>query len=64
MSCVKQAAIFYRDRVGFSLEYLQQKPNDASMVYGAVTIDFGEARPEHMGRGICFIQFAGVPSAG
>ena len=57
---VDETAKFYKDKLGFEIEVLWENPKYAAVKRGAVTIEFGEGRPEHVGSGICYIHVQNV----
>jgi len=57
---VKEAAKFYREQLGFSIDVIWENPHYACVSRGGVTIEFGEGRPEHVGSGICYIHVTDV----
>ncbi len=57
---VSETARFYEEYLGFSVDVLWKNPNYACVSRGSVTIEFGEARPEHVGSGVCYIHVNNV----
>jgi uncharacterized glyoxalase superfamily protein PhnB len=51
-----ETARFYKDRLGFTIGVLWEKPNYACVNRGGVFIEFGEGRPAHVGSGVCYIH--------
>jgi catechol 2,3-dioxygenase-like lactoylglutathione lyase family enzyme len=57
---VKKTATFYKERLGFTVDVLWEKPNYACVSRGGITIEFGEGPPDHVGSGACVIQVSDV----
>ena len=62
VSSVKEAATFYKEKLGFTIDVLWENPNYACFSRGGITIEFGEGRPKHVGGGACVIQVSDVES--
>ena len=56
----KQAANYYREILGFTIDVLWKNPNYACVSRGGITIELGEGRPTHVGSGACVIQVSNV----
>ncbi|MGD8594224.1 MAG: hypothetical protein PVF82_15435 [Gammaproteobacteria bacterium] len=52
---VVETARFFEKQLGFTTALLWENPSYAAVKRGNVTIEFGEARKEHAGSGICII---------
>ncbi len=53
---VRETATFYQEMLGFELNGIWEKPTYGSVRRGNVFIEFGEARKEFAGSGICFVH--------
>ena len=59
---VKAAVKFYKEKLGFDIDVLWEKPNYGCVSRGGITIEFGEGRPDHVGGSACVIQVSDVDS--
>lgn len=55
---VKETAAFYRDKLGFEVNFIWENPAYGSVRRGDVVIEFGEGRSAFAGSGVCFIRVA------
>ena len=53
---VIETAIFYKDKLGFTIEILWENPSYGVVSRGAAVIEFGEGRKEYAGSGICIVR--------
>lgn len=55
---VKETTTFYRDKLGFEVDFIWESPAYGSVRRGDVVIEFGEGRKTFAGCGVCFIRVA------
>ncbi len=53
---VSDTAAFYKEKLGFEINGIWENPSYGSMRRGNVFIEFGEARKEYAGSGICLVH--------
>ena len=53
---VMETAAFYRDKLGFEVNFIWENPMYGSVRRGDVVIEFGEGRKAFAGSGVCFIR--------
>ena len=53
---VRETANFYEDKLGFQINVIWENPAYGSVKRGNVFIEFGEARKEYAGSGVCYIH--------
>lgn len=57
---VIDSARFYEEALGFQVDIIWEDPAYACVSRGAVVIEFGEARQEHVGSSVCYIRLSDV----
>ncbi len=55
-----EAARFYEEVLGFSVDVIWEDPAYACVSRGSVVIEFGEARENHVGSSVCYIRLENV----
>jgi transcriptional regulator with XRE-family HTH domain len=60
VTSVEETAEFYKNKLGFEIEIIWQKPPYAVVARGQTIIEFGEGRKEYSGTGICVVFVSNV----